>query len=152
METSIAAVVPGEPVFTEVAALFDDYRGHYGQAPDRERTAHWLAAQLMAGPLRLAAALRDGHPSGLITAVLLPASLRLGTVYSIRDLYVPPAHRRTGTARALMSYAITEARSAGALRISLQTEPDNLPAQTLYADLGFRPVHDLDILDLPLSR
>jgi ribosomal protein S18 acetylase RimI-like enzyme len=46
---------------------------------------------------------------------------------------------------------IAEARAAGALRVSLQTEPGNAVAQSLYASLGFRRVPDLDLLSLPLS-
>lgn len=72
----------------------------------------------------------------------------LGTFWSIRDLYVPPHHRRSGIANALLRHVIRNARAAGAHRVSLQTETDNTPALTLYTDIGFQPVTGLEILNL----
>lgn len=146
----LTTVAPDSPTFPETAALFDEYRIHYGRPADPAGTAEWLSAQLTERTLNLTTARYDGQPTGFITTVRLPASLRLGTVYSIRDLYVTPAHRHTGTARVLLNRVITEARAAGALRVSLQTEPQNIPARTLYASLGFHQVQDLTILNLPL--
>ncbi|AXO37897.1 hypothetical protein MicB006_5639 [Micromonospora sp. B006] len=74
----------------------------------------------------------------------------LGTSWSIRDLYVAPLHRRSGTANALLQHVIRDARAAGAHRVSLQTETDNIPALTLYTDIGFQPVTGLELLNLTL--
>ncbi|SDT70509.1 GNAT family N-acetyltransferase [Actinoplanes derwentensis] len=150
MTHRITVLSYGSPRFTETAALFDEYRVHYGQPSNQEATARWLSARLGEGTLNLIAALHDDHPVGLVTTVRLPASLRLGTICSIRDLYVAPSHRRNGTARALLDHVITKARSSGDLRVSLQTEPDNTSAQALYAALGFHQVHGLDLLNLTL--
>jgi GNAT superfamily N-acetyltransferase len=141
-----------EPV-ASVTALFDDYRVHYGQVADPARTARWLAQQVSAGRLRLFIAV-DGtlpQPLGLVSVVELPASLRLGAFWTIRDLYVAPARRRGGVARALLDHVVTEAGNAGALRVSLPTEPGNTSAPALYAAAGFRRVDDLDLLSLPLG-
>ncbi|WBB70965.1 GNAT family N-acetyltransferase [Micromonospora sp. WMMD812] len=78
----------------------------------------------------------------------MPASLMLGTSWSIRELYVAPHHRRGGIANALLQHVIHNARAAGAHRVSLQTETDNIPALTLYTDIGFRPVTGLELLNL----
>lgn len=152
MTPSLVTVTPDAPFFLDTAALFDEYRVHYGQPTDRAGTATWLSTRLSEGALHLTTALHDERPAGFITTVRLPASLRLGTVRSIRDLYVTPLHRGAGTARALLHHVITEARAAGDIRVSLQTEPQNTPAQTLYATLGFRPVPDLTTLNLSLTR
>ena len=85
----------------------------------------------------ITAALRSGRACGFIAASVMPASLSLGTAWSIRDLYVAPAHRRTGIARVLLQQAIDDARKAGAHRVSLQTETGNTPALTLYTGAGF---------------
>ncbi|MDI6098388.1 GNAT family N-acetyltransferase [Actinoplanes sp. NEAU-A12] len=149
----IVAVSPGSALLAPAAALFDDYRVHYGHPADPDGTVAWLARQLT-GAFRMFVALRDtpaGQPLGLISVVELPASLRLGTFWSVRDLYVAAAHRRGGVARALLGHAVAGARAAGALRVSLQTEPGNTSAQALYAAAGFRPVPDLDLLSLPLT-
>lgn len=88
---------------------------------------------------------------GFITATIMPASLMLGTAWSVRDLYVAPRHRRSGIANALLRHIIHNARAAGARRVSLQTETDNSPALTLYTDAGFRPITGLEILNLNLD-
>ncbi|MFG1991782.1 GNAT family N-acetyltransferase [Actinoplanes sp. NPDC048988] len=81
-----------------------------------------------------------------------PASLRLATAWMIRNLYLRPAHRRRGTARALLRHVIGEARAAGALSVSLQTETEYAGALSLYASLGFRPVTGLELLNLTLDK
>ncbi|SCF47181.1 GNAT family N-acetyltransferase [Micromonospora mirobrigensis] len=151
MTTTIAPVSPAHPAFDRVGALFDEYRVHYGQPPSLDVTRSWLHDQITAGRLSAVAALRADEVCGFVTVTVMPASLRLGTVWSIRDLFVPPRHRRGGVANALLRHVIGEARAAGALRVSLQTETDNVPALTLYAGLGFRPVTGLELLNLTLG-
>lgn len=149
----IVGVSSGSESFGSTADLFDDYRVHYGQAADPSGTAAWLLRQLDGGGLRLfiVPGGTPQQPLGLISVVELPASLRLGSFWMIRDLYVAPAHRRAGVARALLDHVVAEARAAGALRVSLQTEPGNVSAQSLYAAAGFRRVDGLDLLNLPLT-
>ncbi|XVU23712.1 GNAT family N-acetyltransferase [Actinoplanes sp. CA-054009] len=136
------------PTAAELTPLFDEYRAHYGEPPFPARTTAWLEEQLTSGRLRAYAA----GSAGFITVTIQPASLRLATAWMIRDLYVRPAGRRRGTARALLSHVIAEARTAGALRVSLQTETGNEAALALYGSIGFRPVDGLELLNLPLGR
>ncbi|WP_045748530.1 GNAT family N-acetyltransferase [Actinoplanes rectilineatus] len=142
---------PHHPAFPRAAGLFDEYRTHYGEPAAPAATRSWLTEHLTAGRLTLIAAVEDDRVHGLLTSAGLPASLRLSHTVMIRDLYVAPARRRTGVAQALLAHATDEARASGALRISLQTEPDNTPARTLYAAAGFRPVEGLTTLALPLQ-
>jgi ribosomal protein S18 acetylase RimI-like enzyme len=100
--------------------------------------------------MKIAAAIHADQVCGFITTTVMPASLMLGTAWSIRDLYVAPEHRRNGVARILLQHAIDDARVAGASRVSLQTETDNTPALTLYAAAGFQPVTGLELLSLTL--
>lgn len=81
-----------------------------------------------------------------------PASLALGTAWSVRDLYVAPAYRRMGIARVLLQQVIDDARQPGACRVSLQTETGNTPALTLYAAASFEPVLGLELLSIDLTR
>jgi ribosomal protein S18 acetylase RimI-like enzyme len=137
--------------FGPAAALFEQYRSHYGQPSAPEATRVWLHEQLSLGRMFLAAAVDDAHQMcGFITTTLMPASLMLGVAWSIRDLYVDPRHRRTGIARQLLQHVLTNAREAGALRLSLHTETDNASARALYAAFGFQPIHGLELLNLAL--
>src|SRR5690242_17374724 len=119
--TTVVSVAGTHPVFDQVAALFDDYRVHYGRPSAPEVTRCWLHEQLTRHRLSVAAAVRADGVCGFITVTIVPASLVLGTTWSIRDLYVAPDHRRSGVANALLQHTIHHARAAGAHRLSLQT-------------------------------
>ncbi|MFD4206972.1 GNAT family N-acetyltransferase [Micromonospora tulbaghiae] len=148
MTTTIVPIALAHPAFDQVAALFDDYRAHYGQPSTPEITRSWLHDQIAQHRISVAAATRADRVRGFITVTVTPASLRLGTSWSIRDLYVAPHHRRSGIAYALLQHVIRNARAAGAHRVSLQTETDNIPALTLYTAIGFQPVTGLELLNL----
>lgn len=53
-------------------------------------------------------------------------------------LYVVPEHRRRGVGKALMQYAETWAKARGDRQIGLQVFSSNLPALSLYNQLGFQ--------------
>jgi ribosomal protein S18 acetylase RimI-like enzyme len=146
--TTITPVAPAHSAFDRVAGLFDDYRVHYGLPPSPGATRSWLHEQLVLQRISASAAIRDDQVCGFVTVAIMPASLMLGTAWSIRDLYVAPHHRRAGVAKALLEYVLHEARAAGALRVSLQTETGNLSALRLYTGIGFEPVTGLQTLNM----
>ena len=151
MTIAVVQMTPSHPVFGQVAALFDDYRAHYGQPPSSRLAREWLHGQLAQHRMTIAAAIGAGRACGFVTTIVIPASLMLGTAWSIRDLYVAPQQRRSGIARALLQHVAGEARAAGASRVSVQTEAGNSPALRLYAAAGFQPVSDLELLNLSLT-
>jgi ribosomal protein S18 acetylase RimI-like enzyme len=101
--------------------------------------------------MTIAAAIDDGQAHGFITTAVMPASLMLGTAWMIRDLYVVPQCRRAGIARTLLQRVVDDARSAGACRVSLQTEAENTAALSLYVAAGFQRVGGLELLNLTLT-
>ena len=76
--------------------------------------------------------------------------MRLGCFWQLRDLYVVPSARRCGAGRALVGAVRAAASAAGAIRLSVQTEPANTAAVALYRASGFLPVEDLHVLSLDL--
>jgi GNAT superfamily N-acetyltransferase len=149
---TVMPMTPADPGFGQAAVLFDEYRRHYGQAASLDASGAWLEEQVIRQRVWLAAAVDDtDRLCGFITTTVVPASLALGTAWSIRDLYVAPGHRRAGIAYQLLHHVIAEARNAGALRVSLQTEFDNTPAIMLYTAAGFRQVGGLMLLNLTLT-
>lgn len=138
------------------SVLFNQYRSHYGEPPDAdERTIGWLTDMVQSNMLTIYTAsvdsAADASPIALATAHAIPASLVMGRFWQLRDLYVLPRSRRQGAAAALVSAVREAALAAGALRLSLVTEPDNHAALGLYGRLGFRPVEGLASLSLDLA-
>jgi ribosomal protein S18 acetylase RimI-like enzyme len=65
---------------------------------------------------------------------------------------VSPWARRCGAGRALVGAVRAAACAAGAIRLSVQTEPGNTAALALYRASGFLLVEDLHVLSLDLPR
>jgi GNAT superfamily N-acetyltransferase len=141
--------LPGD--LEALAGVFDLYRSHYGMAVEPGRSVSWLAHQLHAGRLQVFVAEEDSAIVGFATSVQMPASLRLGHWWQIRDVFVLPDHRRQGIALSLFAAVRSAAEASGALRLGLQTERENKPALALYRSAGYAPVSGYRGLTLPLS-
>jgi GNAT superfamily N-acetyltransferase len=147
-----ALTEPAADQLTDVAAVFDQYRRHYGQPVVPGQTLAWLTEQVSHQRLAMFIAHAGKDLAGLATILVVPASLRLGCSWQLRDLYVVPSARRRGVARALVDAVRQTATAAGAIRVSVQTEPGNIAALQLYRTSGFVPVEDIQTLALPLQR
>jgi GNAT superfamily N-acetyltransferase len=145
-----ALTAPTRREIEELAELFDDYRAHYGQAPDVARSVTWLERNLESSRLRAFVAADQGRSIGFATTMEVPASLQLGHFWQIRDLFVVPHQRRRGIGRALLDAVRIAATAAGASRLVLQTEIDNEAALRLYAESGYSLVEGYRALTLPL--
>ena len=142
---------PGDERFQSFVELFDRYRADYGQAADRDRSLAWLTDATTAGPMRAFLARVDGVAAGICLIAICPASLTLGEFWMVRDVFVDPRWRRTGVARALLDAVRAAAQRRGALRLTLQTEDENVDALRLYERYGFGPVTGLRHLSLILA-
>jgi len=134
----------------EVAAVFDQYRRHYGEPVVPGQAAAWLASSIRQRRLALFTAHLGADLAGMATAVALPTSLRLSCYWQLRDLYVVPGARRRGAGRALLDAVREAATAAGAIRLSVQTETGNTAALQLYRASGFIPVQGIQALMLPI--
>jgi GNAT superfamily N-acetyltransferase len=145
-----ALTEPAAEQLVGVAEVFDQYRRHYGQPVVAGQTLAWLSDHTRHRQLSVFVAHVGEDLAGLATTVALPASLRLRCSWQLRDLYVVPGARRRGVARALVGAVRQAAAAAGAIRLSVQTEPSNIATLQLYRTSGFVPVEDIQILALPL--
>ena len=141
---------PTAAELADVAAVFDQYRRHYGEPVVAGQALAWLSEHTRSGMLTIFTAHAGGDLVGFATTAAGPASLRLGCFWQLRDLYVVPSARRCGAGRALVGAVRTAASAAGAIRLSVQTEPANTAAVALYRASGFLPVEDLHVLSLDL--
>ena len=146
----VLEIRPADDGFQSFVELFEAYRAHYGQVADPDRSQVWLTQATTTGPMRAFLARVDGVAAGICVIAICPASLTLGEFWMVRDLFVDPRWRRTGVAWALLDAVRAAAQQRGALRLTLQTEDDNVPALRLYERYGFGPVTGLrhHVLDL----
>lgn len=143
------------PTRTEIerlAEIFDLYRVHYGEPADAPQVASWLEGNIGSGRVEAFVAEANDRVVGFAITMAVPASLRLGHFWQIRDLFVLPNHRRLGIGRRLLDSIRAAGIATGALRIVLQTEADNAPALRLYAESGYSAVEGYCSLTLPLGR
>lgn len=145
-------VDPMSDAGAELATLFELYRIHYSQPPAPAATRAWVGEMARSGELEFYGAYHGPRMVGFAAIHQVPASLRLSRFWQLRDLFTDPATRRQGIARRLVDTIRQAATDAGALRLSLQTEPDNVAALALYRQCGFTVNADLTTLSLNIAR
>jgi len=83
---------------------------------------------------------RDGQAVGVFLANQIVSVEKGGETLWIEELYVTPAARRTGVARALLAHALDQARRRGLRAFDLEVVPTQAAALALYRALGFEDV------------
>ncbi len=124
----------------EAVLLFDAYRQFYKKPYDLGAARRFLAARLAKRDSVLYlgfAPASSERASGFVHLYPSFDSLAMKPLWILYDLYVAPDSRRHGLARALMDRAALLARDSGASCVILETAKDNLPAQSLYEQLGY---------------
>ena len=147
MTVTVRLAAVAHPWFAEAAELLDAYRQHYGANPAPEAVAAWMRDQVIAERSRIYVTGDGPRAYGICSVASLPAALTLRTVWLVRDLYVNQDARRQGVARTLLAQVADDARTAGAHRLSLQTDAANVRAVQLYAKSGFTTLTDVALMD-----
>jgi GNAT superfamily N-acetyltransferase len=135
MPATIAHAVPAD--LDALSQLFDAYRQFYGQPADVEAARDWLRNRLRFGESKVLVARQGGAIVGFAQLYPTFSSVRLARSWILNDLFVLPATRRQGVARALLDAAADFARSDGAAAISLETTRDNASARAMYRAAGW---------------
>ena len=78
----------------------------------------------------------DQNVTGYVVLTVTFAMEFGGLVGSIDDLYVRPAARRKGFANELLQSLMIESHDRGLEALHVEVAPDNVAAQTLYANFG----------------
>lgn len=139
-----------------LAPLFDGYRGFYEQPSDTGLARDFLAKRLQRAESVIFLAtldddtLHDGTPAGFTQLYPTFSSVRAARVWVLNDLFVTPAARKRGVAQALLDAAAAFARGDGAIRLELETTPENATAQALYRATGWREYDGTLRFHLPL--
>lgn len=121
-----------------VAVLFDAYRQFYERSPDLPLATSYIRARLAnRESVILVASDIAGRIVGFCQLYPTFCSVEAAPIFTLYDLYVAPASRRAGAARALLEAAEQLAADNGKVRMDLMTARTNLPAQALYEALGW---------------
>ncbi len=134
-----------------VAILFDGYRQFYGQASDEAAAKAFLQARFEHGQSVVLLAESQGQAVGFTQLYPSFSSVSMARVFVLNDLYVAESARRLGVGEALLNAAADHARQLGAVRLSLTTNVQNLPAQSLYAAMGWERDQKFDAYHLALG-
>ena len=76
----------------------------------------------------------DGAPAASVLAVMVDG------IAMFTNVVTSPAHRRQGFGRSAMAAALNLMADAGATRSAIHVSHGNVPAEALYAGLGFREI------------
>lgn len=127
----------GPDRLAQLAPLFDAYRQFYGQPTDEAAARRFLAERLKRQDSVILLACRGPEALGFVQLYPSFSSVAMRPIWVLNDLFVEPKARRQAVAERLIQRAIEFARSTGACRLTLATGVENLPAQRLYAKLGW---------------
>ena len=126
-----------------LTTLFDAYRVFYGLESNVDAASAFLSARMARDEsvvfVATLSSSADGEEEIVGFAQLYRAfsSLSLGVVIVLNDLFVAPHARRLGVGGQLVDAAVAYANQVGALRVTLETRPDNATALRLYDAKGF---------------
>jgi ribosomal protein S18 acetylase RimI-like enzyme len=147
--SSVAIVRAGQEHLDDLARLFDAYRGFYEQPSDLQGARAYLSERLANDDSVIFLALEGGEALGFTQLYPSFASLQMGPLWILYDLYVVPEARRRGVGRALLERARRFGTETGAVSLELSTAIDNEPAQALYESLGW--VRDTEFYNYELE-
>lgn len=121
-----------------VASLFDAYRQFYGRAPDLSLARSFIHDRIQnRESIVLLASTEANEVLGFCQLYPTFCSVEAKPIYSLYDLFVTPAARRSGVGRLLLQAAERLAAEDGMARIDLATAKSNTPAQAMYETLGW---------------
>jgi ribosomal protein S18 acetylase RimI-like enzyme len=121
----------------QAAHLFDAYRQFYRRPPDLAAAHAFLRARFERRESVLLVAEADAGLRGFTQLYPTFCSVAAAPILVLYDLFVEPAARRHGVARALLRAGREHAQACGAVRLELATARANAPAQALYESEGW---------------
>lgn len=121
-----------------VAPLFDAYRQFYEQEPDLALAKSFIRARLLNDESVILLASNEAQEViGFCQLYPTFCSVAARPIYSLYDLFVSPAARRSGAGKVLLQAAEKLAAQRGKARMDLTTARANKPAQAAYESLGW---------------
>ena len=130
----------------DIPRLVELMREFYAESscPLDRAWAETAFADLIAAPERGAVWIVEvgGGPAGHVVLSVRFAMEFGGLIGYIDDLFVRPAHRRKGAARAALDALVADCRRRGCRSLHVEVGPDNYAAAALYRAIGLAPIGD----------
>jgi len=135
---SLQAIRASAEHLDAVAALFDGYRGFYGQPSNLEQSRAFIAERMAGNESAIFLVQgQSGEALGFVQLYPTFSSIDAHRTWLLSDLFTTPAARGRGVGRLLMNTARDFAVETGAKGLVLETATDNFTAQGLYESLGW---------------
>ena len=121
----------------DLAELFDLYRVFYEQKSDLSGAKEFIKERLNNEESVVFIAFDENDPIGFVQLYPTFSSVSMKRTWVLNDLYVKEIARGKGFGEKLLHKAITFAEKTGAKGVSLETDKENVNAQSLYEKVGF---------------
>lgn len=121
-----------------LAALFNDYRGHYEQASDIAGAKAFLSERLRQQDSVIYLAIDGDEVVGFTQLYPVFSSIGMKKAWILNDLFVIPEARRKGAARELIAAARNMGVETASRYLMLQTHWSNEKARALYESTGWK--------------
>ncbi|HSU78925.1 MAG TPA: GNAT family N-acetyltransferase [Candidatus Angelobacter sp.] len=120
-----------------LAELFDLYRLFYGQESDIEGAKAFLNERLSESQSTIFLATVEQKGVGFAQLYPSYSSVSMKRTWILNDLYVKKEQRGSGIGEALLQQVLDYAKETGTKGVLLETNEDNVVAQSLYEKMGF---------------
>jgi GNAT superfamily N-acetyltransferase len=108
--------------------------------PDPQRQVRGLSLIIGDSEIgRVYCAVHSNAITGMVSILFTVSTAEGGRAAWLEDMIVDPAWRGQGVGRQLLDRAISEAKAAGCLRVTLLTDQTNEAAMRFYRRAGFGP-------------
>jgi len=124
----------------EMAVLFEQYRHFYQKQPDQEGAAQFIKARLQNQDSVILVAEIEKKAVGFVQLYPAFSSTAMQKMWILNDLYVTTNSRQLKVGTALMNAATQHAIDTHSHSLKLCTAVDNLQAQALYKQLGYKKI------------
>ena len=135
-ELGVATMEDLQQLVVLLGVLFEEEADFVPNAAKQSRGLETILADPRIGRIYVA---REGpRVIGMVSTLYTISTAEGGMAAWLEDLVVLPECRGRGIGPALLSHAISAARDAGALRMTLLSDEDNALAHAVYAAEGFQ--------------
>jgi len=136
LEFGVATMQDLPDLVTLLGVLFEEEADFVPNPAKQRRGLEAILADPRIGRIYVA---REGaRVVGMVSTLYTISTAEGGLAAWLEDLVVLPERRGGGVGSALLSHAISCAREAGALRMTLLSDEDNALAHAVYAAEGFQ--------------